>query len=79
MKTTLSQRRHPVFDSLFLELEKRDHSVILVDYQPTSEMMLIDFAQKIKNRLPENIQLHSLKLRETGTSHAEWFASDQTI
>ncbi|MBP8791625.1 MAG: 6-carboxytetrahydropterin synthase [Lutibacter sp.] len=64
---------------LAAELEKRDHSVILVDYQPTSEMMLIDFAQKIKNRLPENIQLHSLKLRETGTSHAEWFASDQTI
>ena len=61
---------------LAAELEKRDHSVILVDYQPTSEMMLIDFAQKIKNRLPDNIQLHSLKLRETGSSHAEWFASD---
>jgi 6-pyruvoyltetrahydropterin/6-carboxytetrahydropterin synthase len=59
------------------ELEKRDHSVILVDYQPTSEMMLVDFAEKIKNRLPKNIKLHSLKLQETGTSHAEWYASDQ--
>ena len=59
------------------ELEKRGHSVILVDYQPTSEMMLIDFAEKIKSRLPENIKLHSLKLRETGSSHAEWYASDQ--
>jgi len=59
------------------ELEKRGHSVILVDYQPTSEMMLIDFADKIKNRLPKTIQLHSLKLQETGTSSAEWFASDQ--
>ena len=59
------------------ELQKRDHSVILVDYQPTSEMMLIDFAEKIKNRLPETIKLHSLKLRETGTSSAEWYASDQ--
>lgn len=58
------------------ELEKRGHSVILVDYQPTSEMMIIDFAEKIKRRLPENILLHSLKLQETGTSHAEWFASD---
>ena len=58
-------------------LKKRDHNVILVDYQPTSEMMLIDFAQKIKERLPKEIQLHSLKLQETGTSHAEWFASDQ--
>jgi 6-pyruvoyltetrahydropterin/6-carboxytetrahydropterin synthase len=62
---------------LAVELEKRGHSVILVDYQPTSEMMLIDFADKIKKRLPNNISLHSLKLKETGTSHAEWFASDQ--
>jgi 6-pyruvoyltetrahydropterin/6-carboxytetrahydropterin synthase len=59
------------------ELEKRDHSVILVDYQPTSEMMLVDFAEKIKNRLPKNIKLHSLKLQETGSSNAEWYASDQ--
>lgn len=59
------------------ELEKRGHNVILVDYQPTSEMMLTDFAEKIKARLPENIKLHSLKLQETGTSHAEWFESDQ--
>ncbi len=62
---------------LAIELEKRGHTIILVDYQPTSEMMLIDFAQKIKSKLPENIKLHSLKLKETGTSHAEWFASDQ--
>ena len=60
------------------ELEKRGHSVILVDYQPTSEMMLIDFAKKIKNRLPNNIKLHSLKLQETGSSHAEWYANDQS-
>jgi 6-pyruvoyltetrahydropterin/6-carboxytetrahydropterin synthase len=59
------------------ELEKRDHNVILVDYQPTSEMMLVDFAEKINNRLPENVQLHSLKLQETGTSNAVWYASDQ--
>ena len=58
------------------ELEKRGHSVILVDYQPTSEMMIIDFAEKIKARLPKTIELHSLKLRETGTSHAEWYSSD---
>ncbi|MFZ3274973.1 MAG: 6-carboxytetrahydropterin synthase [Lutibacter sp.] len=59
------------------ELEKRDHNVILVDYQPTSEMMLVDFAEKINGRLPENVKLHSLKLQETGTSNAEWHASDQ--
>ena len=58
------------------ELEKRGHNVILVDYQPTSENMIIDFANKIKVRLPENIALHSLKLKETETSYAEWYASD---
>jgi len=58
------------------ELIKRGHHVILVDYQPTSEMMIIDFAERIKKRLPENIKLHSLKLKETDTSYAEWFASD---
>lgn len=58
------------------ELSTRGHNVLLVDYQPTSEMMVIDFAQKISARLPENIQLFSLRLQETDSSYAEWFASD---
>lgn len=58
------------------ELMQRGHNVILADYQPTSENMVIDFASKIQRRLPENIRLHSLKLQETETSFAEWFASD---
>jgi 6-pyruvoyltetrahydropterin/6-carboxytetrahydropterin synthase len=58
------------------ELKTRGHHVILVDYQPTSENMVIDFAQRIKNRLPEGITLFSLKLQETDSSFAEWFASD---
>ncbi len=58
------------------ELEDRGHNVLLVNYQPTSEMMVIDFAKKIKNRLPDNIKLHSLKLSETATSYAQWYASD---
>ena len=58
------------------ELISRGHHVILVDYQPTSENMVVDFAQKIKSRLSENINLYSLKLQETATSFAEWFESD---
>ena len=58
------------------ELAKRDHNILLVNYQPTSEMMIIDFAKKIKRRIPNTIKLHSLKLQETATSYAEWFASD---
>lgn len=58
------------------ELETRGHHVILVDYQPTSENMVIDFSEKIKKRLPETISLHSLRLQETESSYAEWFQSD---
>ena len=58
------------------ELMDRGHSVILADYQPTSENMVIDFAAKITARLPKNIRLFSLKLQETESSSAEWFASD---
>ena len=58
------------------ELQNRGHHVILVDYQPTSENMVVDFANKIMARLPQDIQLHSLRLQETESSFAEWFASD---
>ena len=58
------------------ELKQRGHHIILVDYQPTSENMVADFADKIKKRLPSDIKLHSLKLQETETSFAEWYASD---
>ena len=58
------------------ELKDRGHNVLLVDYQPTSEMMVVDFASKIKRRLPDNIKLYALKLQETATSYAEWHASD---
>tara|TARA_R110002050_G_C8961363_1_gene514375 strand:+ start:1119 stop:1571 length:453 start_codon:yes stop_codon:yes gene_type:complete len=58
------------------ELKDRGHNVLLVNYQPTSEMMVIDFSKKIKSRLPNHIILHSLKLQETDTSYAEWYRSD---
>ena len=72
---TVFNKNTPHVD-LAKELKDRGHTVLLVDYQPTSEMMVIDFAEKIKQRLPENISLHSLKLQETESSFAQWFASD---
>lgn len=48
----------------------------VTDYQPTCENMIADFADRIKARLPKEVQLHSLKLHETATSFAEWYASD---
>ncbi len=61
------------------ELKSRGHHVILVDYQPTSENMVVAFAAKITARLPQNIRLFSLKLQETESSFAEWYASDNLI
>ncbi|MBL7471318.1 6-pyruvoyl trahydropterin synthase family protein [Robertkochia sediminum] len=73
---TVFNRNTPHIE-LARELEERGHNIILVDYQPTSEEMIMDFAQKIKVRLPENIALFSLKLQETESSFAEWHAADQ--
>jgi 6-pyruvoyltetrahydropterin/6-carboxytetrahydropterin synthase len=50
--------------------------MVFVDYQPTCENMVIDFAEKIKAELPEGIDLFSVKLHETATSFAEWYAED---
>lgn len=58
-------------------MEQRGHKIQRVNYQPTSERMIIDFAEKIKTQLPNHLSLHHLKLRETESSYAEWFASDQ--
>ncbi|MDB4130047.1 6-carboxytetrahydropterin synthase [Flavobacteriaceae bacterium] len=58
-------------------MESRGHKIVRVSYQPTSEMMIIDFADKIKKELPTHLGLHHLILRETETSYAEWYASDQ--
>ncbi len=51
-------------------------NIILTAYQPTCENMLADFAERIARELPENIELHSLKLHETASSFAEWYADD---
>ena len=50
--------------------------VLPVPFQPTSENFLIDFAERIGKILPAGVKLHSLRLRETSTSYAEWFAED---
>ena len=51
--------------------------LVLVDFQPTCENMLIYFAQLITPHLPHGVTLHNVLLRETPTSYAEWFAADQ--
>jgi 6-pyruvoyltetrahydropterin/6-carboxytetrahydropterin synthase len=49
----------------------------ILDFQPTAENLIIHFANIIKPLLPDNIKLFSIKLNETKSSYAEWFADDQ--
>lgn len=60
-------------DLLFKEFEK----VILVDYQPTCENLLLHYVELIQAALPTVYTLVSVRLEETPTSYAEWLLSDQ--
>lgn len=51
-------------------------NTVLVNYQPTCENMVSDFAKRIALNLPSGVKLHSLKLYETAKSFAEWYAAD---
>ncbi len=62
--------------SLIGNLKENFEKIILLDYQPTSELMVVDFADRIQSKLPAGIQLKYLLLRETVTSYAEWFAEE---
>lgn len=72
----LMLRRTPGEAPLREMLRKRFDNLVEVDYQPTCENMLADFACRIRSRLPEGVELWSLRLHETATSFAEWFAED---
>ena len=69
-------RRTPAGEAFAEALGTRFERIVCVDYQPTCENMLGDFAARIAARLPEGVALHSLRLHETATSFAEWFAED---
>lgn len=58
-------------------LMKNYDKIVLLDYQPTTENMIADMAGQINDLLPKNLKLFSLRLRETPTSFAEWYATDQ--
>ncbi len=63
-------------DSLIAELKNNFERIIIKDYNPTSELMLLDFVEIIQARLPENISLKQMFFRETTSSFAEWYAED---
>ena len=62
--------------ALIASLGEKFKNVVVVDYQPTCENMLSDFAERLQRALPTNVQLYSLRLHETATSYAEWYLDD---
>ncbi len=57
-------------------VEQMFEKFYVVEYQPTCENLVIDMAERIRTRLPAHVSLFSLRLVETATSYAEWFAAD---
>jgi 6-pyruvoyltetrahydropterin/6-carboxytetrahydropterin synthase len=53
--------------------------VLALPYQPTCENLINDFAGRLATALPEGVMLHSLRLHETTTSYAEWYADDNPV
>lgn len=57
-------------------LRKTTERIILVDFQPTTENIVSYIAEILQPQLPAGVELFSIRLYETVTSFAEWFASD---
>ncbi|HAM97257.1 MAG TPA: 6-carboxytetrahydropterin synthase QueD [Marinilabiliales bacterium] len=87
LKKIVTERIVKVFDHAFVlnnqeelscnaSLHEMFSNTIYVPYQPTCENLVADFAQRIESFLPAQAKLFSVKLYETATSFAEWFASD---
>ncbi|MDR3188436.1 MAG: 6-carboxytetrahydropterin synthase [Prevotellaceae bacterium] len=53
--------------------------IVRVAYQPTCENMVIEMAKILAEQLPKSVTLHSLRLHETQTSFAEWYAADNLL
>jgi len=57
-------------------LKKTTNRMISVDFQPTTENIVSYIAEILQQHLPKNVSLFSIRLYETVTAFAEWFASD---
>jgi len=57
-------------------LRKTSERVILVDFQPTTENIVSYIAEILQEKLPPDVSLFSIRLFETVTAFAEWFAED---
>lgn len=58
------------------ELRENFEKINFVPYQPSCENLLVDFLNRIRSGFGEDIEINNIKLEETPTSYAEWFAED---
>lgn len=66
---------HP--SELIKEMKEQHQKLIVVPFQPSCELLILDIKTRIQNKIQDyNFNLHSLKLEETASSFAEWYASD---
>ena len=57
----------------FLAVLRRDfEKIVLVDYQPTSENLILDMVRRLQDTLPPQVRLHGIRLQETPDSFVEW-------
>ena len=57
-------------------VKKMYEKVYVFDFQPTCENLVLYIVDTVQGLLPDNIKLHSVKMLETATSFAEWYADD---
>ena len=69
------QKDYP--EALLSALGNNFARIIDVDYQPTCENLVADYAGRIARALPLGIVLFKLVLHETATAYCEWYAEDQ--
>jgi 6-pyruvoyltetrahydropterin/6-carboxytetrahydropterin synthase len=50
--------------------------LMIVPFQPTTENIVVYIAEILQQHLPSDVKLYSVRLYETLTSFADWFADD---
>ncbi len=57
-------------------LRQTTERIMVVDFQPTSENIAIYISNILQQHLPAGVNLFGIRLYETETSFAEWYATD---
>jgi len=57
-------------------LRKTTDRILVVGFQPTTENIVRYIAEILREKWPAGVELFGIRLYETVTSFAEWFAGD---